>query len=179
MKISIKKSLLFSWLLTVALSVHANSSVIPLTRPLESSAWNHSEWISVADAPVVEGVINASNQRAADGASWFMTTLKNPKKVVSGVWMTSGLGVYDLYVNGQCVGEEILKPGFTHYAKTKRSFTYDITKLFHLKANASNTLSVQVTPGWWGDKIITPNGNEGRENATPCLHWLFFVCPKS
>ena len=161
MTISIKKSLLFSWLLTVALSVHAKSSVIPLTRPLESSAWNHSEWISVADAPVVEGVINASNQRAADGASWFMTTLKNPKKVVSAVWMTSGLGVYDLYVNGQCVGEEILKPGFTHYAKTKRSFTYDITKLFHLKANASNTLSVQVTPGWWGDKIITPNGNEG------------------
>ena len=70
--------------------------------------------------------------------------------------MTAGLGVYELYVNGKPVGEEFLKPGFTHYAKTKRSFTYDITDIIRTKPNAENMLSVQVTPGWWGDKIITP-----------------------
>ena len=47
--------------------------------------------------------------------------------------MTAGLGVYELYVNGKPVGEEFLKPGFTHYAKTKRSFTYDITDIIRTK----------------------------------------------
>lgn len=75
--------------------------------------------------------------------------------------MTSGLGVYLLYVNGKLIGEEILKPGFTHYAKTKLSFTYDVTDAIFRKANAENTFSVQVTPGWWADKIITPEGNDG------------------
>ena len=75
--------------------------------------------------------------------------------------MTTGLGVYELYVNKKPIGKEFLKPGFTHYAKTKRSFTYDITDAFVTKANAENELAVQVTPGWWADKIITPGGHEG------------------
>lgn len=32
--------------------------------------------------------------------------------------MTSGVGVFYLYVNGKPMDEEVLKPGFTHYAKT-------------------------------------------------------------
>ncbi len=70
--------------------------------------------------------------------------------------MTAGLGVYELYLNGRPVGNEFLKPGFTHYAKTKRSFTYDVTDAFNAKSGAENVLSAQVTPGWWADKIITP-----------------------
>ena len=129
---------------------------------LDDSAWEVSQWISVKDAPVVTGKINDhENGRAADGASWFVSTIKNEQKVVSAKWMTAGLGIYELYVNGQLIGDEILKPGFTHYAKTKRSFTYDVTGTFDTKAGAENMLSAQVTPGWWGDKIITPSGNEG------------------
>ena len=75
--------------------------------------------------------------------------------------MTTGLGVYELYVNGKLVGEEILKPGFTHYAKTKRSFTYDVTEAFVKKKGKENMLAAQVTPGWWADKITTPGDYEG------------------
>ncbi len=127
---------------------------------LDASAWEASKWISAADAPVVTEKIN-DNSRAADGASWFVSAVRNEQKVTSAKWMTTGLGVYELYVNGTPVGNEILKPGFTHYAKTRNSFTYDITPCMQTKADAVNTLSVQVTPGWWGDKIITPEGNEG------------------
>lgn len=132
-----------------------------LVEALDPAVWKYSEWISASDAPVVNGRISGENERAADGASWFVRTLKNDKKVVSARWMTSGLGVYQLYVNGKLIGEEILKPGFTHYAKTKLSFTYDVTDAISKKANAENTFSVQVTPGWWADKIITPEGNDG------------------
>ena len=131
-----------------------------LTEALENTSWDVSEWISVVDAPVVTGAV-VDGTRAADGANWFVSTLKNEKKVVSAKWMTSGLGVYELHVNGVTVGKEILKPGFTHYEKTKRSFTYDITDMLNTKEGAENVLSAQVTPGWWADKIITPGGHDG------------------
>ena len=127
---------------------------------LDDAAWEVSEWISVADAPVVTGRI-ADGARAADGASWFVSSVQNGQKVVSAKWMTTALGVYELYLNGRPVGEEVLKPGFTHPYKTRRSYTYDITEAMSTLAGATNVLAVQVTPGWWGDKIVTPSGHDG------------------
>ena len=140
----------------------AQQSVGVRTDALDYSAWDCSRWISAADAPVVTGKVHSADSHlAADGASWFVAEPKNGKQVESAKWMTAGLGVFQLFVNGKPVGEEYLKPGFTHYAKTKYSFTYDITDAFNCKAGASNQLAVQSTPGWWGDKIVTPSGHEG------------------
>ena len=97
-----------------------------LIGALDDNAWKSSEWISVVNVPVVTGTVN-DGARAADGASWFVSMVTNEGKVERAEWMTSGLGVYDLYVNGKLVGKEVLKPGFTHPFKTKRSFTYDVT----------------------------------------------------
>lgn len=128
---------------------------------LDDVAWDHSEWISVANAPVITGEINGSNERAADGAAWFVSVVRNEKEITSARWMTTGLGVYELYVNGKLIGEEILKPGFTHPYKTKRSFTYEVSDVLSKQAGAENVLAVQVTPGWWADKIITYSGQQG------------------
>ena len=130
------------------------------TDALDNQAWDASTWISVVDAPVVTDTV-FDGTRAADGASWFVSTVKNAQKVSRARWMTSALGVYDIYINGTLVGDEILKPGFTHYAKTRASFTYDITAAFDTDAAAENVLSAQVTPGWWADKIITPSNHVG------------------
>ncbi len=109
---------------------------------LEDSTWNSSEWISAVNAPVMKDVVDdTKNCRAADGASWFYSEFQNEKKVTSAVWMTTGLGVYELYVNGNLIGEEILKPGFTHPLKTRSSFTYDVTDVFKSGAGAVNVLS--------------------------------------
>ncbi len=145
----------------VLLSACGTKAIQPIgekTAALDNSVWNESKWISVVDAPVVTG---QNAERAADGANWFVSTVKNEQKVTSAKWMTAGLGVYEIFLNGQPVGNEFLKPGFTHYTKTKRSFTYDITEAFNKSADAENQLSVQVTPGWWADKIITPGGHDG------------------
>ena len=70
-----------------------------LTDAMPDEVWNESEWICVADAPEVTGCVN-EDTRAADGANWFVTTIKNEKKVVKALWMTTSLGVNELYVNG-------------------------------------------------------------------------------
>ena len=133
------------------------------TEALDASAWDASRWISVVDAPVVTG----RSDVAADGASWFVAPLTNAKKVASVRWMTTGLGVYQLYLNGVPVGEDALKPGFTDWRKTRLSFTYDLTGAFNRKAGAENVLSAQVTPGWWADRIVTPWGVDGM-NGRKC-----------
>ncbi|MBQ2367408.1 MAG: family 78 glycoside hydrolase catalytic domain [Bacteroidaceae bacterium] len=134
------------------------SSVGALVAALDESAWEASKWISVVDAPIIS---DHNIERAADGANWFVSAVKNEQKVISAKWMTAGLGVFQLYLNGCPVGEEFLRPGFTNPFKTKISFTYDITDAFKCKAGAENVLSAQVTPGWWGDRIVTPGGNKG------------------
>ena len=133
---------------------------------LDASAWEASRWISAADAPVLRGP--RQNDLAADGASWFLANVENAKAVKSARWMTTGLGVYYLYLNGKPVGEEVLKPGFTHVLKTRRSFTYDITDAFVKKAGATNQLSAQVTPGWWADKVVTWH-NDGMQGDKPAF----------
>ena len=125
------------------------------TDALDASAWDASTWISAVNAPVVTERVG---DRAADGASWFLSTIKNEQKVTSAKWMATSLGVFEIYINGKPVGNEFLKPGFTHALKTRRSFTYDLTDAFNKAADAENQLSAQVTPGWWADKIVTPGG---------------------
>ena len=80
------------------------------TEALDNSTWETAYWISAADAPVFTGRVT-DGSRAADGASWFVSTVKNPRRVTEARWMATGLGVFELYVNGCPVGTEILKPG--------------------------------------------------------------------
>ncbi len=134
---------------------------------LDNAVWETSEWISAADAQVVTQYVPDERWLAADGSSWFVSTVKNGRKVASAKWMTSGLGTFDIYVNGVLVGEEFLKPGFTHYLKTKYSFTYDVTDMMNAASGAENVFSAVVTPGWWADKILTPGGRYGM-NGDKC-----------
>ena len=130
------------------------------TMSLPDEAWNGTEWICVADAPEVQGRVD-EDTRAADGACWFVSTITNQQQVIKALWMTTSLGVNELYVNGHRIGKEVLRPGFSHHSRTKYSFTYDVTKAFLTKKGSKNTLAAQVTPGWWADKIITPSGSNG------------------
>ena len=155
-----KKQLTLAGLMLLALACNAQKPVGTLIEYPQSPGWELSSWISAKDAQVVTGRV-VDGTRAADGASWFVSNPRNSKKVKRAVWMTSGLGTYELYINGQLVGNEVLKPGFTHYEKTKIVYAYDITKAFRCGKGQENELAVQVTPGWWADKIVTPGGHDG------------------
>ncbi|MBQ5719101.1 MAG: family 78 glycoside hydrolase catalytic domain [Alistipes sp.] len=151
----------------VGCASNAATEVGVRTDALDSSAWESAQWISAANAPVLTS--RPEGDRAADGASWFLSTVKNEQKVTSAKWMTTSLGVYEIYVNGKSVGKEFLKPGFTDVRKTRRSFTYDITEAFNTGSGAENTLSAQVTPGWWADKIVTTSTRNGMYGKKPAF----------
>ncbi|MBO7654693.1 MAG: family 78 glycoside hydrolase catalytic domain [Kiritimatiellae bacterium] len=131
---------------------------------LDSAAWQVSEWISSPDAKVA-GEAEKKAQRAADGTSWFYTEVANEAAVKAARWMVVGLGAFDIYVNGLPVGDDFLKPGFTHVTKTRRSFTYDVTAMMKTEAGAKNAFSAEVSSGWWRDKIVNYAGQKSAFRA--------------
>jgi len=58
------------------------------------------------------------------------------KKVTHATVHISGLGLYELYINGQKVGDRVLAPAPTDYRKTTLYNSYDVTALLKDKANA-------------------------------------------
>jgi len=48
----------------------------------------------------------------------------------------SGLGFFELYVNGQKVGDHVLEPGWTNYRRTDLYSTFEVRDLLHTGTNA-------------------------------------------
>ncbi len=59
----------------------------------------------------------------------------------------SGLGVYQLFLNGQRVGKDELAPGWTHFKKHVLYQAYDVTDLVR---EGDNALGMLLGNGWWG-----------------------------
>ncbi|ULT59852.1 glycoside hydrolase family 78 protein [Neobacillus drentensis] len=58
----------------------------------------------------------------------------------------TGVGLYELYLNGQCVGEDLLAPGWTSYSKRIQYQTYDVTALL---TSSSNAIGAMLADGWY------------------------------
>ena len=81
----------FAALALSALACNAQYTVGKLIDYHLVKPWNESVWISAKDAQVVTGKV-VDGTRAADGASWFMSSVCNAKKVKRAVWTTTALG---------------------------------------------------------------------------------------
>ena len=144
--------------------------------------WNGAAWISAADAKVRPQ--NArGKQEAEDGTACFVKTIPNGKDVKEAYWTVAGLGAFEAYVNGEPVSRkgcktikgrlvsDFLKPGFTHNAKTKYSFAYDVTHLMKTGKADANTFAAQVSSGWWRDKIVNFFGKKSAFRAQLILRY--------
>jgi len=60
----------------------------------------------------------------------------------------SGLGWYELYLNGQKVGDHVLDPATTDYAKRVLYVTYDVTSLL---SEGLNAVGVMLGNGWFSE----------------------------
>ena len=99
-------------------------------------------------------------QTSTAGMPRFRKSFAITKKVASAMLFTSGLGTYDVFMNGQRVGHrqtdgsmlyEELKPGWTDYRYRVFYSTHDVTSLL---AEGKNAISALVTPGWWAGGVM-------------------------
>lgn len=63
----------------------------------------------------------------------------------------SSLGLYEVYVNSQRVGDHEMAPGWTSYHHRVQYQTYDVTTL--LKAG-QNVIAVEVAEGWYAGRLL-------------------------
>ena len=84
-----------------------------------------------------------------DGLAAFRCEFDLPKGTEKVTLTATALGVFDVYVNGNRVGNEEMKPGWTDYACRVFEFCYDITELCVEKS----ALIATVSGGWWSGRI--------------------------
>lgn len=70
-------------------------------------------------------------------------------------------GIYELYLNGERVGNDYFAPGLTQYNITHMYQTYDVTDM--LNGGSRNAMGALLGEGWWSGNITF----SGR-------HWNFF-----
>ncbi len=68
------------------------------------------------------------------------------RKLKSAKIYITGLGYYELYINGEKVGDHILDPAFTNYDKRVLYLTYDIKKFLK---EGMNAIGVMLGNGWY------------------------------
>ncbi len=95
----------------------------------------------------------------AEGAPMFRKSFNLLKPFREAKLYTSGLGIYDVFINGQRVGHlqpdgniiyEELKPGWTDYRYRVFYSSHDVTTLI---AEGGNAIGATVTSGWWSGAI--------------------------
>ena len=72
-----------------------------------------------------------------------------------------GLGAYELRLNGQKVGNDVLNPGWTQFNKRLQFQTFDITDRLR---SGRNAFGVVLGNGWWHGRIGGENGQPGRDS---------------
>lgn len=86
------------------------------------------------------------------------------KKAVKAIVRASALGIYDLYINGQRVEGEELKPGWTDYRKEVAYQEFDVTDMVQ---EGDNAISAQLGRGWWAGDIA-----HGAYGDNPLLQFI-------
>ena len=148
------------------------------TALFDDRPWTETPWISAVDSKVSAYPSGkhdrVAKQEAEDGTSCFVKRVQNGLEVKEAWLAVSGLGVFEAYINGKPVSRRLsdgtldrdfLKPGFTHCAKTKHFFTYDVTHLVNKGAADVNVIAAQVSAGWWRDKIVNFHGRKSALRA--------------
>jgi alpha-L-rhamnosidase len=90
---------------------------------------------------------NFHNEHPYDPAPLFRKEFAADKKVQEARIFISGLGYYELSINGKRVGDQVLNPGWTNYKKTILYDVHDVTKLIR---EGENAIGVMLGRGNYG-----------------------------
>lgn len=108
-----------------------------------------------------DGPWGRPGQPAGNRSSLLRKGFSLSRKPVSARAYVTGLGVYELHLNGEKIGEEYLTPGWTHYRKRIQYRVYDVTDSLRAGDNAVGAI---LGNGWWGSTMAG-----AWQDGPPCL----------
>ncbi|TWE09097.1 alpha-L-rhamnosidase [Neobacillus bataviensis] len=114
------------------------------TALLDPSEWKAS-WITP----------NPEEMNSQTEPAFMLRKPFNLKKPIESARIyATGVGVYELYLNGDKVGDELLAPGWTSYHKRIQYQTYDVTTQLN---NNDNVIGVILADGWYKGNLAWEN----------------------
>jgi alpha-L-rhamnosidase len=132
-------------ILAVALLI-GNVTVSTATSP---DVWSGAKWISFEKLPdnmrIVPGVHGSGDDLGKKGVKrsvvpMFRKDFSIDSSIENAVIHISGLGHYELYINGNKIGNRFLAPGWTNYQKKVFYNTFNITEYLKEGGNAIGAL---------------------------------------
>jgi alpha-L-rhamnosidase len=117
-------------------------------------AWSAPSWFET-------GLLSAADWQGAQWIGGAIDAVDQPRPLLRGAVQLSkpvrqarlyatARGVYQLWLNGQPVGDQALAPGWTDYAKRVQVQTYDVTE--QLRSGA-NVIGAALADGWFRGKV--------------------------
>lgn len=145
---------------TVSVKAHGNhSSTEWASIEVEVGLLKREDW--TAQAIAGEQQEKGKAKRPFRVAKQFDTTsIKNARLYVT------ALGAYEVYLNGQKVGDEILAPGWTQYESQLVYRTHDVTALLK---EGENLIGGYVGEGWYAGRLGFGGGNRDIWGSRPAL----------
>ena len=119
------------------------------TGIMQPQEWNTAQWIGYEAMPdssrIYPGVHGSGNKLDTKGLKrpvvpYFRKSFQVQKQVRQAVVFVSGLGQYELYLNGRRVGNNFLAPGWTNYNKTCLYNTFDVTQQLQQQENVMGAI---------------------------------------
>lgn len=114
---------------------------------LEENSWIAS-WVTMPNEKEYEG--------KSRPAQYYRNEFSAAKKIKAARVYATSLGVYELYLNGKKVGDELFTPGWTSYNKRLQYQTYDVTNMLQ----KNNAIGAVLGDGWYRGNIGF-NGQHG------------------
>ncbi len=106
---------------------------------LDNSLWTAS-YIAMDDI---------TTEKKSHPAQYFRTEFQTKKSIKSAEVQVTALGLYELYLNGKKVGNDLFTPGYTTYNKRLQYQTYDVTNMLQ----TNNAIGAIVGDGWYRGNI--------------------------
>ena len=109
------------------------------TGILSSDEWK-ATWITMP---------GETKEKISKPAHYYRKEFSTSKTIKTARIYATSLGIYELYLNGERVGDQLFTPGWTSYNKRLQYQTYDVSDL--LKSN--NAVGAVLGDGWYRGNI--------------------------
>jgi len=111
---------------------------------LAEAEWT-ADWIEVG---------GEDDPKAFKPCPFFRRTFTLDQPVTSARLYITAHGLYETWLNGQRVGDQVFTPGYTPYDKLLQYQVYDVTALLHQGGNAVGAI---LGDGWYRGKVYATN----------------------
>ncbi|MBN2161838.1 MAG: family 78 glycoside hydrolase catalytic domain [Pontiellaceae bacterium] len=134
-------------------------SDIPVDTGWKAASWPSGDWAAVAYDDSAWGYASGGgtpwgtpslNDTARVPVPYLRKNFSVSQAVSRATVYVTALGAYELHLNGQKVGNDVLAPGWTDFNKRVYYQTYDVTEMVQ---NGANTLSALLGDGWYASNL--------------------------